>query len=264
MWALRHPAAAARLPFHHGWLESRAVAAACLAALVTSSVGLVPAEVAAVIGVATLHGGLLAAALVWGGIPVREAVPVIALLALARTAVALHPVGAVLYLAVPLWLVVLAANGRLSRLGLAPPWRWGGVVIGTLAGIALALHLIACASRTLGYGVRVDAATVLPALAYDVGANVLSAELFFRGALFQHLWRRWTFGVALALAAGAAALRYVLDPFVATIELRVGAAVYMGLLAILNGTLLRWSGSLLPGIAAATMFFACYRLLASG
>jgi hypothetical protein len=38
----------------------------------------------------------------------------------------------------------------------------------------------------------------------------------------------------------------------------------MTLLALLNGALFRWSGSLLPGLAAAAVFFACYRLLAIG
>jgi hypothetical protein len=110
---------------------------------------------------------------------------------------------------------------------------------------------------------RLDAEAVLAALAYDVGANVVAAELFFRGAVLHHLWRRWTFGLALGGASCAAAVRYCVDPFVATTELRVGAAVYMTLLALLNGLLCRWSGSLVPGLVAAVIFFACYRLLAT-
>jgi membrane protease YdiL (CAAX protease family) len=137
-------------------------------------------------------------------------------------------------------------------------------MVGALAGLALALHLVTCVSRTLGYALRVDAGALVPALAYDLGANIVSAELFFRGALLHHLWRRWTFGLALAVASLAATLRYCVDPFVATTELRVGAAVYMMMLAILNGVLCRWSGSLLPGLVAATIFFACYRLLGTG
>jgi len=81
---------------------------------------------------------------------------------------------------------------------------------------------------------------------------------------WHHLWRRWPFAVALAGASGAASLRYFFDPFVVTTELRVGAAVYMTMLAVLNGALCRWSGSLLPGLVAAAIFFTCYRLLASG
>lgn len=264
MWALRHPGDAAAVPFFHGWTKTRLVALACAIALVTAAADVLPSTLSAMLGVAALHGGLLAAALVWSGVGVAEATVAIVLLALARTAAAVHPIGALAYLSVPAWLAWLATTGRLRRLGLGAPWPWGAVAIGALAGIALALHLVACASRTLAYGLRIDATVVLPALAYDVGANVLSGELFFRGALLQHLWRRWTFGIALVGAALAAAVRYCADPFVATTELRVGAAVYMTLLALMNGALYRWSGSLLPGLASAGVFFACYRLLASG
>jgi hypothetical protein len=38
----------------------------------------------------------------------------------------------------------------------------------------------------------------------------------------------------------------------------------MTMLALLNGALCRWSGSLLPGLVAAAIFFACYRLLTTG
>lgn len=264
MWALRHPATAAHVPFLAGWADARALALACGAAAAAAAAGVVPAEAAAVLGVAAFHGGLVAVALVWSGVRVSDAAFGIVLLALARELVVLHPLGALGYLALPLWLARLAWAGRLTRLGLGRSWPWGPAAIGALAGVALALHLVTCASRTLGYGFRLDAAAVLPAIAYDVGANVVSAELFFRGALLHHLWRRWTFGLALAGASGAAALRYCLDPFVATTELRLGAAVYMTMLAVLNGILCRWSGSLLPGLVTAVIFFACYRLLASG
>ena len=97
---------------------------------------------------------------------------------------------------------------------------------------------------------------------YEIGPATVAVPGVPAGA--HHLWRRWTFALALTAATAAATARYCFDPFVATTELRVGAAVYMTLLAILNGVLCRWSGSLLPGFAAAAIFFACYRLLASG
>ena len=261
MWALRHPEEAARVPLATGWTEARAVLVLWAAAGAIAAAHVLPGELVAVIGVASVHGGLLAAALTWGGVGLAEASVAIALLAVARVAVAWHPLGAIAYLAVPLWLGRLALRGRLARLGLAAPWPWGATVIGALAGSALALHLAASASRTLGYGVRFELMSFVAALGYDLGANVVSAELFFRGALLQHLWRRWSFRLALGAASALATLRYVVDPYVGTIELRVGAAVYMLLLAILNGLLCRWSGSLLPGLAAAAVFFACYRLL---
>jgi len=264
MWALRHPGHVVPLPFVAGWSDARALVIGCAAAGTVAAANVLPPDVAAVVGVAAVHGGLLAAALTWGGVTTTGAGIVIALLALARALVALHPLGGLAYLVVPLWLAFLAGAGRLSRLGLGRPWPWDAAAIGALAGAALALHLFTCASRTLGYGIRFDAAAFIPAFGYDLGANILSGELFFRGAVLQHLWRRWSFGVALAVASAAATLRYAIDPFVATPELRIGAAVYMALLAVLNGALYRWSGSLLPGLAAATVFFACYRLLAAG
>jgi hypothetical protein len=264
MWALRHPAEMAAVPRFAGWWDGRVVMVACAAGGVVAMVGVLPPEAAAVIAVAAVHGGLIAVALVWGGMAVAGAAFGIILLGLSRALVAVHPLGALGYLAVPVWLGRLAYAGKLRRLGLGTPWPWGPIMVGALAGAALALHLVVCASRTLGYTVGVHAGVWLSALAYDVGANIVSAELFFRGALLHHLWRRWAFGVALAAASAAAAVRYCLDPFVATTELRVGAAVYMTMLAIVNGVLVRWSGSLLPGLVAAAIFFACYRLLAAG
>jgi hypothetical protein len=250
--------------FGRGGDDAGGIAVACAVALLVAAAGLLPPPLGAALGVAALHGGLIAIALVWGGVSRHDAVVAIALLFIARGTATIHPTGVAAYLLVPAWLAVLARRGQLAPIGLAPPWPWAGVVSGALAGSALGLHLITCASRTLGYGVRFDVGAFVPALAYDVGANVLSAELFFRGALLQHLWRRWPFVAALSVAALAAALRYTLDPFVAATELRVGAAVYMTLLAVLNGVLYRWSSSLLPGLAAASTFFACYRLLARG
>ena len=262
MWALRHPMAVGAPPFLHGGDAAGGIAVACAGALLVAAAGVLPPPLGAALGVAALHGGLIATALVSAGVSRHHAVAAIGMLFIARVAVGIHPAGVAGYVLVPIWLAVLARRGRLARIGLAAPWPWAAVVTGALAGSALGLHLITCASRTLGYAVRLDAETFVPALAYDVGANVLSAELFFRGALLQHLWRRWPFAGALSVAALAAALRYTLDPFVAATELRVGAAVYMTLLAVLNGVLYRWSSSLLPGLAAASTFFVCYRLLA--
>jgi hypothetical protein len=264
MWALRHAAPSAEVAFWTGWTDARAVAACCAIGVALAAAGVLPPELASVIGVACVHGGLLAVALVWAHVPIALAASGIVLLAAVRALVALHPLGTVAYAAVPFWIGVLAVRGRLAGLALGPPWPWGAVAAGALSGAALALHLFVCASRTLGYTVRFDPFTFAAAVGYDLGANVISAELFFRGALLHHCWRRWPFPLALAVVSLATAGRYCVDPFVATTELRLGAAVYMMLLAILNGSLCRWSGSLLPGLAAAAIFFACYRLLTSG
>jgi hypothetical protein len=263
MWALQNPEDAAHVPIARGWESARAVLVLWSAAAVIAAVHILPREIVAIVAVAAIHGGLLVVAVTWAGVGLAEASVVLVLLAVARALVAVHPLGALAYLAVPLWLGRLAIAGRLRRLGLAPPWPAGAVAIGALAGSALALHLVTCASRTLGYGLRFQPDTFVQGFGYDLGANILSAELFFRGALLTHLWRRWSFALALAVTTAAATVRYCFDPFVASPELRVGAAVYMGLLGLLNGALYRWSGSLLPGLAAAAVFFACYRLLAT-
>jgi hypothetical protein len=275
VWALQAPIVGVR---PSGWREASTVLFVCLAAGALASAGALPSEVAAVAAVATVHGGLIAAALVWNGASLREACVPIVLLALARTAAAVHALGAAAYVAVPLWLV-LRNPQSLRPTGLGRAWLTrpesahrerarpsptGASLIGALAGAALALHLFVCASRTLGYGVRVVPSTVLPALAYDLGANVISAEIFFRGAVLAQLWRGGSFAFALAAATAATTVRYCLDPFVASTELRAGAAVYMTLLAIVNGVLYRWAGSLLPGLTASAVFFAGYRLIGRG
>jgi CAAX prenyl protease-like protein len=262
MWALRHAEESARVPITRGWEDARAVLVLWGAAAVIAAVHVIPRDVVSIVGVSAIHGGLMVIALTWGGVDLARAGVAIVLVAAARACVLIHPLGAVAYLAIPIWLGGLVLAGRLRGLGLMSPWPWGAVAIGGLAGSALALHLVTCAARTLGYGLRFEASVFIQGFGYDLGANVLSAELFFRGALLQHLWRRWHFGLALAVATAAATLRYCVDPFVANPELRVGAAVYMAVLALLNGALYRWSGSLLPGLAAASVFFACYRLVA--
>jgi hypothetical protein len=119
------------------------------------------------------------------------------------------------------------------------------------------------ASRTLGVHVRVDhPADTLAAIAYDVGANVLAAECFFRGALFSRAARRWSFPTAATLATAAYVLRYLVDPLLPkSIELVAGAMFYLALLGAINCWLLAWSQSLVPGLISATVFFAAYRTL---
>jgi len=103
----------------------------------------------------------------------------------------------------------------------------------------------------------------LSALAYDVGANALSAEWLFRGAVFSLLWRRGTFWPAALLTTALSLVRYLLDPFLPhAAEARAGAVFYLGLVGLIACALRAWSGSLLPGYLAALAFFAAYRMLA--
>jgi membrane protease YdiL (CAAX protease family) len=228
-----------------------------------------------VLGVTTTvagHGALLA--LAFGAASGAEAPAVVMrrilvtllLLTPAAAATAVAPAGAVLYLAHAVWLLGLAARGRLVALGLARPLPLGATALGGLLGLALGGHLLASAALTLGYRLRTDGIGLwLAAVAYDVGANVPSGELLFRGVLFDRLQRRTSFAAAASVATAAWVARYLLDPSLpASIETVAGAVVYLGLLGTASCWLFWWSGSLVPSLVAALVFFATYRALAMG
>jgi hypothetical protein len=237
-----------------------------LAAWALAAAGLLSTGVARAIGAGAAQGALLACAVAWTvARPARtaDALPVgIALAAVAgAVAAALTPAGAVVYLLAPLWLWRYRA--RLRALGLAgapPPWL---IVAGIALGALLGVHLMITASLTLGYRIVRPAAVELgPWLAYDVGANVLAAECFFRGGLFERAQRRWSFSAAAAMCTTACVARYLADPLLPrTLEVAAGAAFYVALLSVGNCWLYWRSGSVIPGVAAGLVFFAVYRLL---
>jgi hypothetical protein len=154
----------------------------------------------------------------------------------------------------------------------ASPWRWLGlrapvraraVLAGAAVGLALGMHLLVTASRTLGYPVALDPRErVLGDLLYDLLVNVPSAELFLRGALFTRVQRHVSFGTAVAVCTAASLLRYLVDPALPpAAEVVLGAVVYLGLLGAANAWLLWWSGSLVPPVLSSLLFFAAYRVL---
>src|SRR5439155_18457685 len=79
----------------------------------------------------------------------------------------------------------LARRGRLATLGLAGPVPGRALLAAVALGAFLGGPLLVSPSLTLGVRLRPDPGGVLSALAYDAGANVLAAECFFRGALFN-------------------------------------------------------------------------------
>jgi hypothetical protein len=265
MWALDQP----YVPRAERWLRDTPLAlVAMLAAGVALAIFLVelavlPAQTLRVVGVTAGHGALLATALAWAGVRARSCVFAVVLLAVAATAAALGVAGAAAYLGPALWIFRLAVRGQLESLGLGTPVSPRGVATGVLVGAGLMGHLLVSASRTLGVHVRVDhLSEVLAAIAYDVGANVLAAECFFRGALFNRAMRRWSFAAASIVATGAYVLRYLVDPLLPkSVALLAGAVFYLALLGAINCWLLAWSGSLVPGLVSATLFFAAYRML---
>lgn len=250
-----------------GLLGVLAVALAACAVLVDAR--WLPPSALRVVTVAVAHGGLLAIAFGWAATnppqwrPLVPSAIIILVLALAAAGARCDPRAAIFYLASPLWLAVLAVNGRLIPLGL----RWGMPISSTLLGLAVGLalggHMLLAAAGTFGYRVRTDG-QVLVAIAYDVGANVPSSELFFRGALFNRLQRRWSFTAAVTIATAVGLLRYLVDPLLPKApEVIIGTLVYLTLLGVINAWLLWWSGSLVPGLVSALVFFAAYRMVAA-
>lgn len=234
--------------------------------------GVLSPAVLGVVALTATHGGLLAVALAWGEadsgvrLPPGSAAITVALVAVGAAAAALHEWGAIALLGTPAWLATLAFRGRLAGLGLGPGVAVRPVLVGGIVGVLLGSHLLYSASQTLGYSLRGGGwAALLTLWAYDLGANVISAECFFRGALFNRLQRRWSFGPAAALATTLSLVRYLSDPLLpGEIEVVVGALFYVTVLGVINCWLVWWSGSLAPGLLAGALFFLVYRALAIG
>jgi hypothetical protein len=182
----------------------------------------------------------------------------------ASVAARLGSAGPLAYLLVPVVLVVEArGHPALRAIGLGPA-RPAQALAGLGLGAFLGAHLLVTASRTFGYRLQTGGLSAyLAALAYDAGANALSAEWLFRGAVFSLLWRRGTFWPAALLTSGLSLLRYLFDPALPqAVEARVGAVFYLGLVGLIACALRAWSGSLLPGYLTALAFFGAYRMLA--
>lgn len=217
--------------------------------------------------VATVHGALLATALGWAAVdrawsPVPGALAIVGSLALAAAATRFDARLAVVYLLPPVIVAALARDGRLAPLGLGRPGGPRALALGLGAGGALAAHLLLTAAGTFGYRLQPGPPAVV-AWAYDAGASVLASELFFRGALGNRLQRRHSLAVAAAVGTGASLVRYLADPQLPRSPgVLLGAVLYLSLLGVLNAWLLWRSGSLVPGIGAALVFFAAYRLIA--
>ncbi|HXJ82427.1 MAG TPA: hypothetical protein VMS64_27550 [Candidatus Methylomirabilis sp.] len=172
--------------------------------------------------------------------------------------------GALLYLLPPLMLLSEGVRREaLRHVGLCATARLRSVVLGLGAGMFLGGHLLISASLTFGYLVSVsNVGQYLAAVAYDVGANALTAEWLFRAAIFSRAWRRWEFWPSAALSTSLAVTRYMADPALPhAIEARVGAVFYCALLGFTACALRAESGSILPGYLATVTFFAAYRML---
>lgn len=260
MLALDEPSPRTPLGLLHG---TPVAALGVLAATWAGAVAALTEPAARVVGLAAAHGAMLGTAVAWtapGGRNVRWA-PVEAALLLGGAAecARLHPWGALAYVAVPTWLAWRRGAG-LRR----PAWRsMAAVVVGAVFGLLLGAHLLVNAALTFGYRLRTGPWSELTAWwAYDLGANVLAAEVFFRGALFERAYRQWPFTAAAALATSATLLRYLVDPLLPhSLGVAAGAVFYIALLGAGNCWLVARTGRLGPSLAAASIFFGSYRLL---
>src|SRR5262245_4946186 len=223
----------------------------------------VPLTPARAVGAGAAQGALLATAVTWAQSRPRDrAAPVMAAAVVFVGAVSatLSPFAVIAYLAAPVWL--WARRHTLPCLGLTHP-SVGMCVAGAALGTLLGAHLLLTASLTLGYGVRVPtAAHLVSRLAYDAGANVLTTEAFFRGALFDRAQRRWPFAMASTFVTIVCLARYLVDPLLPhSLEVMAGAVFYLTLLSVANCWMYWRSGSVVPGVVAGVAFFICYRLL---
>jgi hypothetical protein len=217
---------------------------------------------------ATIHGGLIGLGwLIVTGASARWVGPISRIggaLLVASVAARLGPWGSLAFVLPPAVLIREATRRpEMRAIGLRGA-RVSHALAGLVAGVFLGAHLLMTAGLTFGYHVQAGGLRAyLGAVAYDVGANLLSAEWVFRGALFSLLWRRSAFWPAAALTTALALVRYLLDPALPhSADARAGAVFYLGLLGLTACALRAWSGSLLPGYLAALGFFAAYRILA--
>jgi hypothetical protein len=235
-----------------------------VAAMASGGLAGVSAHLVPVVGVTAGHGALLMIVFATAGAGWRTTLLVVGLLALAAAVSRAVWLGALAYLLVPaaVWHLARRSPG-LGAIGITTPVPLRAALIGFGSGFCLGGHLLISASRTLGYefsGHSLE--TYFVAVAYDVGANVISAECFFRGTLFDRLHRRFPFWLAAAVTTVAEVVRYIVDPLLPKFPVAIaGAAFYMAVLGMASCALFRASGSLVPGALGRLAFFGAYRSL---
>lgn len=227
--------------------------------------GWLPRSGLSAVGAGAFHGALVA--LAFASVSLKRG-GALALytggLILAAALTPVSPWGGLIYLLAPGALFFFVPRfPETRRLGFCWPEERQSLWLGMAAGIFLGGHLLISATQTLGYQPRLfPLGAFLSAIAYDWGANVLSAECFFRGALFGSWQRRRGFWAAAFAATGVSLVRYLLDPALPrTVEILAGSIFYLALLNLTGCALYRRSGSLAPSALTSLIFFAAYRSL---
>jgi hypothetical protein len=257
------------VPWRPAFASAIVSAGVAAAGLGVEALGVIPVGCGRAVAGTAAHSGFLAIGWIvatgerahWPR-PIAQAT---AILLAASLAAQFTTWGGLLYLLVPL--VIIGEAARVPALRDAGVRLTAGLqplALGLTAGAFLGCHLLLTASLTLGYTIRVEEAMAYVSVAaYDAGANALTTEWLFRGALFSRAWRRWDFWPSAALSTLFAVGRYLLDPTLpSTIEVKVGAVFYMSLLGVTGCAFRASSTSLLPGYLATLVFFLAYRMLA--
>src|SRR2546428_6163754 len=147
MWALDQPTAprAERLLADTPLALLAVLALGAAATLALVALAVLPPSVVRVAGLTAGHGALLATALAWARRPPATAALAVGLVGLAAVSAGLGAFGPLAYLVPPLWLCVLARDGRLGALGLGPVAVRGPAARALVGGL-LGSHLLVSAS----------------------------------------------------------------------------------------------------------------------
>ena len=261
MRALEGPLPRARPGLLHG---TPVAALVVLAAIWVMAIATLPEAAVRVAGLAVAHGALLGTALAWtstGG--ERDSwAPLEAGLVLggAATCASLHPWGSLAYVAVPAWL----AWRRAAWLG-ARAWQSAPAVAGgALFGLLLGAHLLVNTALTFGYRVRTGPLVSSPRGGRMTSAPTSSPPRRSSGPRCSsapiaagHSRRPWRWRRARPFCATSPTrccpTRSAWPPAPPSISRCSGAG---------SCWFFARTGSLGPSLAAATVFFGAYRLLA--
>ncbi|RME46757.1 MAG: CPBP family intramembrane metalloprotease [Chloroflexi bacterium] len=161
------------------------------------------------------------------------------------------------------WLLVRTVAGEhrpaFKAIGLAMPASKWHLAFGVVSGCLFAAHFF---FTGLLADLFAPAWRALPAILWEIsvvaGLRSLSEELFFRGLVFNQLYRlrRGGFWAASAVATACNILPYIVlgwhsDPTFFTLTL-----FYVAALSMVNAFLYRMSHSIVPGVLNSVLFYS--------
>ena len=93
-------------------------------------------------------------------------------------------------------------------------------------------------------------------LSYELGLRSLGQELFFRGLVFNHLYkaRQWSFWTAAFLASLLNLSIYLGVWGRSNPIIMAGMLFYIFIMAVINAALYRWSDSIISPVVSSAVF----------